>query len=270
MHFGATLRLMRLESGIGLRELAGRLGVSSAYLSRVENGLDAAPTPQRLEAMARELGVPATLLMDLAQRVSPLVMDYVENVPEAGTLFLHMAHRELDAGQLAEVQSFIESRFPVRKKAASAFNGLSELLTPERIVMGLEGATMNDALDVAAGRLGRGAPGGAAAVAAALRGHEAEASSAIGSGVAVPCAYVPGAKLAASLVLSSPGIRVETPDERLVEVLVVFVGPRDSAERRTALAHVARLAGRGLASELRRARSASQALSRLAQLELLR
>lgn len=270
MHFGATLRMMRLESGIGLRELAGRLGVSSAYLSRVENGLDAAPTPARLEAMSRELRVPATLLMDLAQRVSPLVMDYVESVPEAGTLFLEMAHRELDAEQLAEVQQFIETRFPLKTKAATAFSGLTDLLTPERVIVGLECESMEDALDVAAGRLGRSVPGGTAAVAQALRGHEGEVSSAIGGGVSVPCAYVPGSKLAASLVVLSPGLKTDTPDELPLEVLVVFVGPRDSAERRMALAHVARLAGRGLASELRRARSASQLLSRLSQLELLR
>ncbi len=269
MHFGATLRLMRLESGLGLRELAGRLGVSSAYLSRVENGLDAAPTPARLEDVARELRVPAALLMDLAQRVSPLVMDYVESVPDAGSLFLQIAHRELDAAQLAEVQAFIEERFPVRRKAAT-FEGLSELLTSERVVVGLEVATLDDALDVAALRLGRGAPGGVAAVAAALRGREAEASSAIGGGVAVPCAYVPGAKLAASLVVLTPGLRSATPDGAPLEVLVAFVGPRDSAERRLALAHVARLASRGLAQELRRARAPAQALGRLSQLETLR
>ncbi len=270
MHFGATLRLMRLESGIGLRELAGRLGVSSAYLSRVENGLDAAPTPARLEAMARELRVPATLLMDLAQRVSPLVMDYVEAVPEAGTLFLEIAHRELDAAQLAEVQAFVESRFPAKRRAAGAFDGLADLLTAERVVVGLECSSLDDALDVVAGRLGRAAPGGAAAVAAALRGHESEASSAIGGGIAVPCAYVPGVKLAAAMVVLSPSLRVQTPDGAPLEVLVAFLGPRDSAERRVALAHVARLASRGLATELRRSRSAAQVLARLAQLETLR
>ncbi|MDP1921320.1 MAG: helix-turn-helix domain-containing protein [Myxococcales bacterium] len=270
MHFGATLRLMRLESGLGLRELAGRLGVSSAYLSRVENGLDAAPTPTRLEAMARELRVPSTLLMDLAQRVSPLVMDYVESVPEAGSLFLQLAHRELDAEQLAEVQAFVESRFPVRRRAASAFEGLADLLTPERVVVGLACSSLDDALDVAAGRLGREVPGGASKVAAALRGREGEVSSAIGSGVAIPCAYVPGVKLSAALVVLSPGLRAPTPDGAPLEVVVAFVGPRDSAERRIALAHVARLASRGLALDLRRSRSPAQVLTRLAQLETLR
>jgi transcriptional regulator with XRE-family HTH domain len=43
MDFGATLRLLRLGSGLSLRDLARRLGVSSTYLSRVENGLDPVP-----------------------------------------------------------------------------------------------------------------------------------------------------------------------------------------------------------------------------------
>ena len=269
MHFGATLRVMRLESGLGLRELASRVGVSSAYLSRVENGLDPAPTPARLEVLARELRVPPTLLMSLAQRVSPLVMDYVETTPEAGTLFLDIAHRELDAAQLAEVQAFVAARFPTKRRDEPV-GALAELLTPERVVTGLSCATLDDALDIAAGKLGRTAPGGPAAVAAALRAREAEASSAIGGGVAVPCAYLPGAKLAASVVLLSRGLKVATPDDVPLEVLVCFVGPRESPERSVTLAHVARLAARGLAAELKRARTPAQVLARLSQLELFR
>src|SRR5512145_1351730 len=101
MHFGATLRLLRLESGLSLRDLARRLDVSGAYLSRVENGLDAVPTPSRLDAMARELGVPAPVLLSLAHRISPLVVDYVEQVPAAGRVLLEIAHRRLDERQLA-------------------------------------------------------------------------------------------------------------------------------------------------------------------------
>lgn len=45
MHLGATLRLLRTDAGLSLRDLARRIGVSSAYLSRVENGVDAPPRP---------------------------------------------------------------------------------------------------------------------------------------------------------------------------------------------------------------------------------
>ena len=74
MHFGATLRLLRIEAGLGLRELAQRVGVSSAYLSRVENGHDAPPTPDRLATIARILGLSPSVLLELGQRVPTRVV----------------------------------------------------------------------------------------------------------------------------------------------------------------------------------------------------
>ena len=61
MHFGAALRLLRVDAGISLRGLAEEVGVSSAYLSRVENGHDAPPTADRLVALAEAIGIPASL-----------------------------------------------------------------------------------------------------------------------------------------------------------------------------------------------------------------
>ena len=116
-NLGLTLRLLRLEAGLSLRDLARRLGVSSTYLSRVENGFDAPPTSQRLEDMARELGVPPALLIELAGRVSPFLVDYLAREPEAGSLFLEIAHRRLDRSQLTELRGLIEERFPARRTA---------------------------------------------------------------------------------------------------------------------------------------------------------
>ena len=267
MHFGATLRLLRLESGLGLRDLARRLEVSSAYLSRVENGLDAAPTPARLTAMARELGVPAPLLMDLAHRVSPLVVDYVAQVPEAGSLFLDIAHRRLDACQLAELRALLDERFPVAGTAAAtatATAGLVHLLHPDRIVLRLTCTGMEDVLDVAAGRLADACPRtDAGAVAAALSAREAGVSSAIGSGVAVPCAYLAGAEPAAAVVTLAPPLAYDTPDGAPLRFVIVLVGPRDAPDRRVILAQIALLAARGLADKLAEADSPGEALRRI-------
>ena len=114
MHLGATIRLLRVDAGLSLRDLARRIGVSSAYLSRVENGLDAAPTPERLAAIARELDVPPALLVDVTHRVSPFVAHYLEQVPGASMLFLELARRNLSGHQLARVREFLDSEFPVR------------------------------------------------------------------------------------------------------------------------------------------------------------
>jgi len=269
MHFGATLRLLRIESGLSLRDLARRLGVSSAYLSRVENGVDAVPTSERLEVLARELGLPATLLMELAHRVSPLVVDYVERVPDAGALFLEIAHRRLNGKEIARLRALLDQHFPQRMERGGALrSNLAELLSPERIVVRLSGSELEDALDVAAGRLAAAVPGTtAAALASVLKNGESEVSSAIGSGVAVPRAYVAGAGSTAALVTLARPLRYDTPDGKPLRVVIALAGTRTTGDLAHRLAHIARLAVRGLADQLATASSASQILSRLASLE---
>lgn len=269
MHFGATLRLLRLESGLGLRDLARRLGVSSAYLSRVENGHDPAPTPARLEHLARELGVPAPLLMDLAHRVSPFLADYIEQVPEAGVLFLEIAHRRLDPGQLSELRAFLDERFPASTPVASgSMRRLSDLLVPDRVILGLRCESIEDALDIVAGRL-VGASKGCSApmLAAALKSREHNVSSAIGGAVGVPCAYLSKADEAAALVTFASPLAYPTPDGEPLRLLIVLMGPPEATHRLLRLAHVARLTARGLADALVALESPRQVISRLALLE---
>ena len=112
MHFGATLRMLRLDAGIGLRELAARIGVSSAYLSRVEHGRDPAPTPDRLATIADALQMPRALLFDLAQQTGPAVSGYLERAPEAGLLMLEIARRNLGRSEIARIKAFIDAEFP--------------------------------------------------------------------------------------------------------------------------------------------------------------
>jgi PTS system nitrogen regulatory IIA component len=271
LHFGATLRLLRIESGLSLRDLARRLDVSSTYISRVENGIDAVPTPERLEAIARELGIPKAILLDLAHRVSPLVAEYIERVPEAGRLFLEIAHRKLDSKQLGRLGQILDAEFPRASAGAAEVPGLVDLLSPDRIVLQLTCAAMEDALDVVAGRLaGSGSGASASTLASALRQHEAEVSSAIGNGVAVPCAYFAGAAPAAALVTLARPLRHDTPDRLPLRVLVVLSGPRRASDRMPRLAHVARLAARGLSERLASVRSPAEVMQRLAAMEALR
>jgi len=263
---GATLRLLRLEAGLGLRDLARRIGVSSTYLSRVENGFEAPPTSQRLEAMARELGVASTFLVEIARRVNPFLVDYVEQEPEAGSLFLEIAQRHLGREQLAEIRAFIDERFPAVARTRPRAQ-LSELLAKDRIVVGLRCGGLDDVLDVAAQRLGSALDH--AAVARSLRERESEVSSAIGGGVAVPCAYVEGASPSAALVTLARPLRTETPDGAPLQLVIVLCGAPRAGDRIGPLASIARLASRGLAGALDACATPAAVLSRLAQLELL-
>ncbi|WNG37597.1 helix-turn-helix domain-containing protein [Archangium violaceum] len=273
MHLGATLRLLRVDAGLSLRDLARRIGVSSAYLSRVENGLDAVPTPERLAAIARELDVPPLLLMDIAHRVSPFVASYLEQEPGAGSLFLDIARRRLSGTQLARLRELLDSEFPVRAATGreEPAPALAPLLAPERMVLRLTCAALDDALDVAAGRFGPACPRlGAAQVMAELKRREKDASSAVGSGVMVPHAFVAETPPMATLVTLAEPLQAETPDGSPLRLLIVLIGEERGRMRLMRLAHMARLASRGLAERLLDAQHPQQVIERLAEMEALR
>ena len=271
MHLGATLRLLRLESGLGLRDLARRLGVSGTYLSRVENGLDASPTPARLEAIARELALPRELLLALAPQVNPLVVDYVHAVPNAGALFLEIAQRRLNDAELDEVRAFLGERFPMaRSTPPLSTPGVSELLSEERIVLGFASSDLVDALDVLSGRLASATGSTPRVIARLLREREREVPSGLGRGVAVCSVHVEGVAPTAALVTLAEPLDSHTPDALPLSVLFALVGPRAWSERRFVLAEIARLAARDLGQKLLGANSARDALSRLGLLETWR
>jgi nitrogen PTS system EIIA component len=267
MSFGATLRVLRLQSGMGLRDLARRLGVSSTYLSRIENDIDPAPTPARLTHIAHELGVSATTLIEIARRVGPLLTDYVEAVPEAGSLFADLALRKLTPAELAEVQSFVDRRFARRFVAvASGATPLVELIAEERLVLGLRCAQLTDALQIAAGRHAAESEHDAPTIGAALISQADKFASGIGKGVAVVCAALPERHQTAALTTFSAPLAYRTPDGRPLRVLVTLVGAKGDFGFSQHVADIARLADRGLAEALSKDNSASNVLSELVRL----
>lgn len=245
MHLGATLRLLRLSSGFSLRELASRVGVSSAYLSRVENGLDPVPTQQRLLSMARELDVPEALLLDSAHRVSPLAMRFTETRPRAASLLLEMARRDLDDEALEEVRRFVTKRFPVRGKVEGA--ALAPLLRGVRVQV--QCGDLDDAIEVGCLELDA-RPLSPSALPRLFGDAQALASTAVGNGVAVPWALAPSVESQVAVVTLSRALKMATPDDVPVTVVVLVLSRDRSTDHLASIARVARMASRGLASEL--------------------
>lgn len=265
MHFGATLRLLRVDAGISLRGLATQIGVSSAYLSRVENGHDQAPTTDRLIEIARALRVPPTLLVDLANRVAPIVARYLEDVPTAGHLFLEIARRKLGAAQLARVQAFIDAEFPAGGSAAAPLR-LGDLLRPERVILRLSCSHLDDAIDVAAARLAPAVPGWtAAALAEEVARREREAPTCVGNGVAIPHTFAPPGEPAAVLVTLARPLRVPTPDDVPLRLLLVVAGRGKTPLE--LLARAAKLAAPAAVAALTEASSPAAALDSVRRLE---
>ena len=71
MAFGPFVRAKRAELGIGLNDLAYRLGVSPAYWSRIERGKEKPPRDDLIEKTAAILGVRLDDLFVEAERFPP-------------------------------------------------------------------------------------------------------------------------------------------------------------------------------------------------------
>lgn len=254
MHFGATLRLLRVDAGFTLRELADRIGVSNAYLSRVENGHDAPPTPDRLVALARAFGLAQTSLVELADRVSPVAADYFDDVPAARELMLDVVRRKLGPMQIARVRAFIEREFP-DSRGDLVTREVADMFDPARVVVGLSGTDLEDVVDVAATRLVAGDRRlSVRAVSEAVLERERTCSAALGSGLAVPHALVPGVMPSAVVVTLRRPLDTDTPDGSPLRVVIVHIHPGSAGHTRT-LAHLARLAEQELVDEVAGLRS---------------
>jgi PTS system nitrogen regulatory IIA component len=266
MHFGSALRLLRLDTGLSLRDLASRIGVSSAYLSRVEHGHDPAPTPDRLMAIARELDLPPLLMVELADQSSPLVSSYMSRVPAAASLFLDIARRDLSSAEVARLRDLVDREFPRGRAAQRRVVRLRRWLSEDRLVLDLVCGDLEDVVETAAARLGvRGGPS-ARSVADQILARERESPSLIGSGVALPHALGSQLPRAAALVTLARPLREATPDGKPVRLAVVVAGSTGSRSLEL-LAQVARLASRGLAHELCGITSPERLLHRLEALE---
>ena len=79
--FGQTIREMREAQEMGLRAAANHLGISPAYLSRIERGRERPPKPELVKRIATLLGGDPDLLFRLAESTDPDLADYIHLTP---------------------------------------------------------------------------------------------------------------------------------------------------------------------------------------------
>ena len=79
--FGETIREMRQAQQLGLRTAADRLGISPAYLSRIERGKERPPKPDLVKRLTILLGGNPDQLFRLAESTDPDLAEYVHSIP---------------------------------------------------------------------------------------------------------------------------------------------------------------------------------------------
>lgn len=89
--FGKRLRARRLACGFGLREFARMLGISSTYLSQIEQENVDPPTAERAEQIAKMLGEDADEWIALAGRVPEDLEGIIHTQPVGFPMLLREA-----------------------------------------------------------------------------------------------------------------------------------------------------------------------------------
>lgn len=92
--FGETIRDLRVAQDLGLRETAGLVGISPAYLSRIERGKERPPRPEVIKELAKTLAADPDVLFRLSSSTDPDIVDYLHENPDA----MHLLRYLKDAG----------------------------------------------------------------------------------------------------------------------------------------------------------------------------
>jgi transcriptional regulator with XRE-family HTH domain len=79
--FGDTLRELRTAQELGLRETATKVGISPAYLSRIERNKERPPRPEIIKELAKVLAADPDVLFRLSSSTDPEVEGFLREHP---------------------------------------------------------------------------------------------------------------------------------------------------------------------------------------------
>jgi transcriptional regulator with XRE-family HTH domain len=102
-NFGSIIRDLRTAQDLGLREAAGLVGISPAYLSRIERGKERPPRPEIIKELARVLAADPDVLFRLSSSTDPELTDYLHECPEAIDLLRFVKNANLSPEQITQL-----------------------------------------------------------------------------------------------------------------------------------------------------------------------
>ena len=109
--FGSYVRKLRLQLGIGQRELAKKIGIAASFLNDIEKEKRSAPKSNVIKKIALLLKTDIDYLNDLAgfskKTVAPDISDYIENNPKIVSLLRSIKKSELSNDQINEIEMTI-------------------------------------------------------------------------------------------------------------------------------------------------------------------
>ena len=109
--FGETIRSLRTAQDLGLRETATKVGISPAYLSRIERGKERPPRPEVIKVIAKVLAADPDVLFRLSSSTDPEVVNYLHDRPEVMSLLRYIKEANFTT---AEIQGLIQTAELIR------------------------------------------------------------------------------------------------------------------------------------------------------------
>ena len=101
--FGDTLRDLRLAQDLGLRDMAGKIGISPTYLSRIERNKENPPRPEIIKAMAKTLAADPDVLFRLAAGTDPDLIHYLHDHPPVLHLLRYLRQADFCDPEIARL-----------------------------------------------------------------------------------------------------------------------------------------------------------------------
>ncbi len=118
-NFGEILRELRTAQNLGLRETAGKIGISPTYLSRIERGKERPPRPDLIKALAKLLAADPDVLFRLSSSTDPEVADFLHDQPEATYLVRYLKDNAFTHDEMVRLMDAAESIKSMSRKTSS-------------------------------------------------------------------------------------------------------------------------------------------------------
>jgi transcriptional regulator with XRE-family HTH domain len=106
--FGETIRNLRNAQKLSLRVVAARVGISPAYLSRIEHGKEGPPSPEVILELCKSLNAEPDALFPLTSKADPNIVAFLNEQPQILRLIRYLKLGKFTEAQIKEIIRFAE------------------------------------------------------------------------------------------------------------------------------------------------------------------
>ena len=112
--FGPFIREIRIQKGLGQRELASKIGVSASYLNDIEKDKRTAPKLDIIKKISSILSIDNKKLNDLAgsskKTLAPDINDFIVKNPKINSLIRAIQENNLNDKQIESIENSISKK----------------------------------------------------------------------------------------------------------------------------------------------------------------